>query len=143
MKSRIAALATVLTLTAASAALGQSPGTTPTPAQPNVPASETPAPQRQAGPGANRFAQRLAMMLQGITLTDTQRVQIDSIVARSNAAMPAFQPGQRPDSAAMATRREATAARDRQIRAVLTADQQRVFDANIEEIRANMPQGRP
>jgi Spy/CpxP family protein refolding chaperone len=126
MKSRILALAAMLTVAGASAAVAQAPGGSP--------------PQGQQG-GQNRGAQRMAMMMQGITLTPAQQTQVDSIVARYAAQMPAFQPGQqRPDSAQMANRREMTTRRDREIRDVLTTDQQKVFDNNVATMRANMPQ---
>jgi Spy/CpxP family protein refolding chaperone len=126
MKSRILSIAAMLTVASASAALAQTPAA---------------APQQGQGQGQNRGAQRMAMMMQGITLTPAQQTQIDSIVARYTAQMPAFQPGQqRPDSAQMANRREMTMRRDREIRDVLTTDQQKVFDNNVATMRANMPQ---
>jgi len=85
---------------------------------------------RQGGP--NRRMQRL---LQGITLTETQQAQVDSINAAFDARRPAFTPGQRPDSATMAQFRELNQQRDAAIRAVLTPEQQQVFDQNV----ASMP----
>jgi Spy/CpxP family protein refolding chaperone len=124
MKSRILALAAMFTVGTASVALAQGGGGTP-----------------GQGGGQNRGAQRMAMMMQGITLTPAQQTQVDSIVARYAAQMPAFQPGQqRPDSAQMASRRELSNRRDREIRDVLTPDQQKVFDNNVATMRANMPQ---
>ena len=51
---------------------------------------------------------------------------------------------ERPDSASMATRRKLTEDRFAAIRGVLTADQQKTFDANIEKMRgAQRGGGRP
>lgn len=123
MKHRFLSLAAMFVLATASTALAQ-------------------APAGSGGGAPNRAAQRMQMMMNGITLTPVQQTSIDSIVAAYQTQMPAMTPGQRPDSAAMATRRETMMRRDRDIRAVLTPDQQKVFDNNVETMRANMP-GRP
>ena len=88
--------------------------------------------------GANRAAQRMQMLLQGITLTPTQQHTIDSINTAYQAQMPAFTPGQRPDSAQRAQRMQLNQARDTAIRNVLTSDQQKVWDNNVQQMRANM-----
>lgn len=90
-----------------------------------------------AGPGGPQ--RRMQMMLQGITLSPAQQAQLDSINARFTAQMPAMTPGVRPDSAQMAQRRAIVAQRDSTLRAMLTAEQQTVWDRNIEQMRANMP----
>ena len=127
MKSRILAAAAVLVLAGAPALVAQQ-----TPGAP-------PPPPAQGG-GQNRAAQRMAALLQGITLTDVQRTRIDSINAAYTAAQPPMQQGVRPDSAQMAQRRAAGQKRDADIRGVLTAEQQTVWDHNMETMRANMPQ---
>jgi Spy/CpxP family protein refolding chaperone len=85
----------------------------------------------QRGPG-----RRMQMLFNGITLTSQQQAKVDSIENAYTPRMRAlFTPGQRPDSAARA---QMTALRDQEnkdLRAVLTADQQTVFDRNV----ANMP----
>jgi len=78
-------------------------------------------------------------LLQGVTVTPAQQARMDSIVAAFSAQMPAFTPGQMPDSASRARRRELTARQDSTVRAVLTPEQQQVWDRNA----ANMPQRRP
>ncbi len=83
--------------------------------------------------GPNR---RMQMLFNGITLTTQQQAKVDSIEGAYAPRMRAlFTPGQRPDSAAraqMATLREQE---NRDLRAVLTPEQQTVFDKNV----ANMP----
>lgn len=129
MKRSTLSLAALLTIAAAGTVSAQTPAATP--------------PAQGGQPGQNRGAQRMAMMMQGITLTAAQQAQVDSIVAKYQAQMPAMQPGQgRPDSATMANRREQMMRRDQEIRAVLTPEQQRTFDTNVQNMRANMP-GRP
>jgi len=96
----------------------------------------------QGGPGggpAAFAARRMQALLQGITVTPAQQARMDSIVAAFSAQMPAFTPGQMPDSASRARRRELTARQDSTVRAVLTPEQQQVWDRNA----ANMPQRRP
>ena len=89
--------------------------------------------------GAGRGAAMQNMLFEGITLTDAQKVQVDSI----RASFRAQNGGQRaagtaPDSAAMAARRERMTAERTALRAVLTAEQQPVFDKNVQQMEARM-----
>ena len=125
MFRRIAVAVTVLAL-GAGAAVAQNPPQGP----------------GQGGPGggpAAFAARRMQALLQGITVTPAQQARMDSIVAAFSAQMPAFTPGQMPDSASRARRRELTVRQDSTVRAVLTPEQQQVWDRNA----ANMPQRRP
>jgi Spy/CpxP family protein refolding chaperone len=97
-------------------------------------------PPGMGGGGGNR---RMAALLQGITLTPVQQTSIDSISTAFRARMPAFTPGVPPDSAAQAQRRTLTTERDAAMRALLTVDQQRVWDTNLETMQANQPPPRP
>lgn len=117
MKVRFAALAAALALAvAASPALAQGPG----------------------GPGG--FAgRRMAALMNGITLTAQQQARVDSIVASFRAQMPAFTPGQAPDSTAMQLRRVLSARQDSTVRAVLTPEQQAIFDQNLQQMPQRMP----
>jgi Spy/CpxP family protein refolding chaperone len=99
--------------------------------------------QGGGGGGQGRGARQMEMLMQGITLTDAQKTQVDSIAQAFRAQMPAFTPGQPPDSAAQAKRMEIGDKRNAAIRAVLTADQQKVFDKNVETVKANMNRPRP
>jgi Spy/CpxP family protein refolding chaperone len=102
-------------------------------------------PQGPGGPppqgGAGR---RMQMLMNGITLTAEQQTRVDSIVAAYRAQMPPFTPGQMPDSATMARRRQLGEQQNAAIRGVLTPDQQTVFDRNVEQMRQMAPpQGGP
>lgn len=122
MRSRLAVLTTALALLGSSVALAQNPGGPP-------------------GPGGFA-ARRMQRLLQGITLTPEQQAKVDSITARYAAQMPAFTPGAPPDSATRAKFRDLNEKEDAEIRAVLTADQQKTWDANVEQMRSRM-QRRP
>ena len=83
-------------------------------------------------------ARMMEMLMKGITLSDAQKVQVDSIQATFAKDMPQFTPGSPPSpedrEKMMAIRQKQNA----EIRAVLTDDQQPIFDKNLAE----MPQGR-
>jgi Spy/CpxP family protein refolding chaperone len=101
--------------------------------------------------GGERRGQGMrAVLFEGITLTDAQRAAVDSIQGASRERMRArMQEGRPADDAARAARRQEmmqAVQRDRDaMRAVLTADQQTTFDANLarlrERMRARMPGG--
>ena len=98
-----------------------------------------PAAYAQGGGGQGRGPGRqMEMLMQGITLTDAQKVKVDSIAQADRAQMPAFTPGQPPDSAARAKRMEIMQQQTAAVRAVLTAEQQTTFDKNLETMRQNM-----
>jgi len=127
MRSRLALLAGALILLGSSVALAQTPGG----------AYGSP-------PGPGGFAaRRMQRLLQGITLTPEQQAKVDSITARYRPQMPAFTPGAFPDSATRAKLREVNDRQDAEIRAVLTADQQQVWDDNVAQMRARMRQRAP
>ena len=123
MKNRVMSLVAGLMIAGATAAFAQAPGTG----------------QGQGG-GPNRAAMRMQALLQGITVTPAQQQRMDSINTAFQSQMPAFTPGVRPDSASMAQRRAIGARRDSTLRAVLTPDQQAIWDRNLETMRANAPQ---
>jgi Spy/CpxP family protein refolding chaperone len=125
MTRRFAVLPAILLALSAAPALAQGP---PPPA----------GAQQLQGPGA--FAQRrMQALLQGITLTAAQQARIDSIQARTATQMPAFTPGAPPDPAARQQRRELMQRQDSTIRAVLTPEQQALWDRNLEQMRGSMP----
>ena len=76
-----------------------------------------------------------AALLRGITLDAAVQAKVDSIVAKYRAEMPAYTPGAPPDSAARAKRMELQTKQSADIRALLNADQQKLFDQNLDEIR--------
>ena len=102
-----------------------------------------PAAYAQGGGGQGRGGRMMERMMTGITLTDAQKASVDSIAQSFRAQMPPFTPGQPPDSATQAKRMEVMAKQNDAIRMVLTADQQKVFDKNVEDMRANMGRPRP
>ena len=102
------------------------------------------AQQRTAGP-----PQSGAGIFTGITLTPAQQKQVDSLYA-SNQPMrdkmkAQMESGQKPDSAQMVAMRDARQKAAASYRAVLTPDQQKIFDKNLadmqERMRAMAPAG--
>jgi Spy/CpxP family protein refolding chaperone len=90
--------------------------------------------------GQGRGMQRL---MQGITLTEKQQASVDSIQKVYRAQMPAMTPGTPPDSATRAKGREVMQKEYAAVRTVLTPDQQKVFDKNMEDMRAAMKSPKP
>ncbi len=84
------------------------------------------------GRGGGRM---MAMLFKGIDLTDSEKSQVDSIQAAYRAKMPARTPGQAPDPSARAAMREIMQKETADLRNVLTPDQQKVFDKNVEDMR--------
>jgi Spy/CpxP family protein refolding chaperone len=99
--------------------------------------------QGGGGGGQGRGGRMMERLMTGITLTDAQKATVDSIAQSYRAQMPPFTPGQPPDSAAQAKRMEVMGKQNESIRKVLTADQQKVFDKNVEDMKANMGRPRP
>lgn len=85
------------------------------------------------GGGAGRMNE---MLFKGITLTDAQKAKVDSIQAASRSAMMALRQsaGSPPDASVMEKMTELRKKQNADIRAVLTAEQQPVFDKNLAEM---------
>ena len=99
---------------------------------------------RAQSPGGGGFAERrMQRLLQGITLTADQRAKVDSITTKYRSQMPLFTPGTPPDSATRAKMRALFGNQDEEIRALLTPDQQKVWDQNVTEMRNRMQQRAP
>jgi Spy/CpxP family protein refolding chaperone len=129
MKSRLAMIVAVLLGLSVAPAIAQNPQGPP---------------MGGMGQGRGMMGQRrMQMLLTGITLTPVQQAKIDSIQTVYRAQMPAFTPGERPDSAARAQRMELLRKQDAEIRGVLTAEQQPVWDKNVADMQANMMNRRP
>jgi Spy/CpxP family protein refolding chaperone len=78
---------------------------------------------------------------EGITLTDAQQTQIQTIRDKYRAEMQALFPNGRPATLDDATRAKLTDIRAKQneeMRALLTADQQTIFDKNLAEAKKRM-----
>jgi len=92
----------------------------------------------QQGGRAGGRARMMDQLLKGITLSSAQKASVDSIQTQYQSQMPAFTPGSPPDSNARAQRRELMQKETADIRAVLTPDQQKTFDKNLEDMRSRM-----
>jgi Spy/CpxP family protein refolding chaperone len=102
-----------------------------------------PSAYAQGGGGQGGRGRQMQMLMEGIELTDAQKASVDSIAQVYRAQMPAFTPGQPMDSTARAKRMEVMQKQYDAIRGVLTADQQKVYDKNLEEMRSRMHRPRP
>lgn len=99
-------------------------------------------PSAQRGPGRMQAA-----ALQGITLTPAQQAQIDSITASYRAKMPQMTPGTPPSEVDRQKARGLMTASLKDVRSVLTPEQQAIYDKNVAAIQERMqggpPQGAP
>lgn len=105
------------------------------------------APAVRAQGGGQGRMRMTEMLFKDITLTDAQKTKSDSIIAHyremMGPPMGGGMGGGPPDSAAMAKRRETMMKEQADLRAVLDAEQQKVFDKNAAEMRERMSQRRP
>jgi Spy/CpxP family protein refolding chaperone len=103
----------------------------------------TQAPTQQGGPGGGRGGFNRSM--NGIELTDAQKTKVAEIQAKYNPDLQAVRESMQGggDRAAAFTKMQAI--RDKmnpEIRAVLTTEQQAIFDKNLAEQKARMEQMR-
>ena len=110
-------------------------------------ASVASAQDPHGGPGGPRMGrgEMTKMLFAGIELTDAQKDQIQKINEKYRAERQALRPTERqaPGSIDDATRAKMTDIRTRsnaEYRAVLTADQQVIFDKNLAELKAKREQ---
>ena len=96
------------------------------------------------GERQGRGGRGMATLMEGITLTDAQQLKVDSISAKYRAErqklMPNGMQGGPPDDATRAKIGEMMNKQTAEIRAILTADQQKLFDANVEKRKQMMQQ---
>ncbi len=117
MRFRLALVSSALLALSASVALAQNP--------PGPPGGGMG--MRQGGP-----ARRMQALFNGITLTAQQQKSVDSIQAAYQPRMRAmFTPGSPPDSATRASMAALRSSENKDLRAVLTPDQQTIFDKNL------------
>ena len=94
------------------------------------------------GNNAERMAQQRAMMLEGITLDAAQKTKVDSIQAASQKARMDLNAGAAqgaPPSPEMREKRMAIQAEEQKaIKAVLTKEQNEVYDKNMAAMRERM-----
>jgi Spy/CpxP family protein refolding chaperone len=99
----------------------------------------------QGGPQAGRGGGMSRMLFVGINLTDAQKDQVqkinDKYRAERQALMPAggMQAGP-PNDATRAKMMELSTKSQAEYRAILTADQQNIFDKNVADMKARMEQ---
>jgi len=103
----------------------------------------TQAPTQQGGPGGGRGGFNRTM--NGIELTDAQKAKVAEVQAKYQPELAAVRESMQGggDRAAAFTKMQAI--RDKmnpEIRAVLTAEQQAIFDKNLAEQKARMEQMR-
>jgi Spy/CpxP family protein refolding chaperone len=113
------------------AACAQKPAT----AQTTTPAPQT-STSRPDGERMGRRGDRGQMMLAGITLTADQQTQIQAIRDRHRGEMQGLNPRENPDDRTKMMQH--MEAQMKEIRAVLTSDQQVQFDKNVAEMRERM-----
>ncbi len=112
-----------------------------------IPAAATaqgPGGQGQEG-GPRRGGGGMQMLMRDITLSADQQAQVEKIGLAAREEMRALgpmQPGTPPDSATRAKRDELRKKQYAEVRKVLTAEQQKTFDANIAEMEKRMQEMR-
>jgi len=86
--------------------------------------------------------ERKTRMFEGITLTVDQKTKVDTIMAESAKKQQELRSSMGPDGdrqAMMGKMREIQTEQSKAIKAVLTADQQPVFDKNMEGMMPRRP----
>jgi len=85
------------------------------------------------------------MLFEGITLSEAQQKQVQDITGKYREQMRALMPngfqGGPPDDATRAKMDELRSKQTAEIRAILTADQQTIFDKNVAEAKKRREQG--
>ncbi|MGQ0766621.1 MAG: hypothetical protein ACT4OZ_13255 [Gemmatimonadota bacterium] len=84
------------------------------------------------GGGGSRMMERL---FEGITLTEAQVAQRDSIARVFQAQMPAFTPGTPPSPEDREKRMDLMGKQQEALKSILTDEQKKVFEKNIESMR--------
>lgn len=95
--------------------------------------------QNPAG-GQGRGGGMASRALQGITLTAAQQAQVDTITAAARAMMPARTQGVPMSDADRAAAMNIMQGSLKDIRAVLTPEQQKTFDQNVAAMQQQMQQ---
>ena len=101
-----------------------------------------PAPAQQGGPGGGRGGNR---SLNGIELTDAQKTKVAEIQAKYQPEMQAIRESMQGGGDRAEAFKKMQALNDKrnpEIRAVLTPEQQAIFDKNLAEQKARMEQMR-
>ncbi|MBA3657684.1 MAG: hypothetical protein H0W69_10075 [Gemmatimonadaceae bacterium] len=113
---------------------------------PAAASAQVPGGQGQEGAPRRSGGMQQQMLMKDITLSAEQQAQIEKINGAAMEEMRALGPMQRggppPDSATRAKRNELRKKQFAEVRKVLTAEQQKTFDANIEELQKRMQEMR-
>lgn len=137
MKMRLTAMIAASGM-AAMAACAQKPASTPAPTTPQTSTANGTGMGEGRG-GMRGGGQRMEQMLfNGITLSSAQQAQVDSIRASHRAAMQGLDPRNNPDDRQKMM--QSMQAQMSEIRAVLTSDQQAIFDQNVQQMRERREQ---
>src|SRR6476659_7400597 len=96
-------------------------------------------PQGGPPPGGMRGGRGMAMLFEGITLTEAQQKQVQDISEKYRGQMRELMPngmqGGPPDDATRAKMDDIRTKQNAEIRALLTAEQQTIFDKNLAEAK--------
>ena len=99
--------------------------------------AQDPQPQGRQGGGRG-----MGMLMQGITLTAEQQVKVDSINAKYMTERRAIMQDESLDQdTRRAKGRDLMGKQRDEIKALLTDEQKKVFDKNVEDMQARMQQG--
>ena len=96
---------------------------------------------QQAGRGGR--GNMAAMLFKDITLSPAQQAKADSIQAKYRDQMTALRNAGGDQTEMRQKRTEMMEKQRDELKAILTDDQKKTFDKNIEEMRANMQNRRP
>ena len=97
------------------------------------PVAKDPAGQPPAGGRGQGGGRGMQALFEGITLSETQQKSVDSLNAAFREKAQAAGQG--------ADRRAMMEERTKAIKAILTPEQAKTYDANVEKMRANRPGG--
>lgn len=102
--------------------------------------AQDPQPQGR-GEGRGGRGMQAQILFKGIALTDVQKTQVDSVMAKYRTQMQALREQMQNggDREAMMTKNRELMGKQRdELRAILTDDQKKTFDANVEEMQQRM-----
>jgi Spy/CpxP family protein refolding chaperone len=97
------------------------------------PVTKDPAGQPPAGAGRGQGGRGMQALFEGITLTEAQQKSVDSLNTAFREKAQAAGQG--------ADRRAMMEERTKAIKTILTPEQAKTYDANVEKMRANRPGG--
>ena len=133
MKMRLTAMIAASGMMAM-AACAQNPAPTPAPATQPQTSTVNSGGMGEGRGGMRGGGERMEQMLfNGITLSSTQQAQVDSIRARHRSDMQGLDPRNNPDDRQKMM--QSMQSQMSEIRAVLTAEQQTIFDQNMQQMR--------